>query len=263
MKAEFHPWYFPPVDRSPHRSWGNVIRYHASLPSTNTLGMQLLSDGAEEGTVVITDAQTQGRGQKGTIWTSSPGENLTVSLLLRPRQIEGRLFALTQVVAIALRDIIAALVPQEEVLIKWPNDILLNKRKVAGVLVENQWEGSLLKGSVIGMGINLNQVDFGKEIGQQATSLALVSGMPVDRKICLWSLLDRLEDEVTAMYRGEHPGRKYLSMLYGYQEPVPLKWKDGQGSYPVLGVNRHGHLAIQLSGGIRHFDLKEIEFILS
>lgn len=262
MKAEFHPWYFPPVDQIRNGSWGNVIKYRAALPSTNTLAMSLLSEGATEGTIVITDDQTQGRGQKGTVWKSSPGENLTFSLILRPQNIEHRLFALTQVVAIALRETILESCPGEEVLIKWPNDILLNKKKVAGVLAESQWEGTSLKGSVIGMGINLNQVSFEEEISHKATSLALETGNMIDKKSLLWNLLDHLEKRITGLYRGDHPGRTYLSMLYGYQEPVKVRWEDEEGEYPVLGVNSAGHVAIQLSHGIRHFDLKEIEFIL-
>ncbi|MDP5169945.1 MAG: biotin--[acetyl-CoA-carboxylase] ligase [Bacteroidia bacterium] len=246
----------------PQDGWGANLKYSTATPSTNSIAMDLLSQQVEEGTIVITDHQTQGRGQKGTSWLSSPGENLTFSIILRPQLIEQRLFALTQTIAIALREAIEPLCPDARVQIKWPNDILVNHKKIAGVLIESQWEGSKIKGSVVGIGLNVNQVDFPDEIIHKTTSLALINGKAFDRGSILWSVLLRLKIWYEKLIIGENPGRAYLSGLYGYQEAVALRWNDGEGKHQVLGVNALGHVAIQLSGRIRHFDLKEIEFIL-
>lgn len=246
----------------PPDGWGKNIHYSSVTPSTNSVAMQLLSQQAEEGTVVITDHQIQGRGQKGTSWVTSEAENLTFSVTLRPRFLEQRLFALTQAVAIALKEAVTPICPDALVQIKWPNDILINRKKVAGVLIESQWEGSKIKGSVVGIGLNVNQVDFPQEIIHKTTSLALVDGQALDRGPILWAILLRLRFWYEKLMMGENLGRAYLSGLYGYQEPVPIRWKDGEGKHQVLGVNTAGHVAIQLSERIRHFDLKEIEFIL-
>lgn len=249
-------------DNYPAEGWGGNIKYSSATPSTNSIAMDLLSRQADEGTIAITDHQTQGRGQKGTTWVTSAGENLTFSLVLRPQFIEQRLFALTQTVAIALKEAIQTFCPDALVQIKWPNDILINRKKVAGVLIESQWEGNKIKGSVVGIGLNINQVDFPQEIIHKTTSLALTNGRAFDRGPILWAILLHLQVWYQKLMMGENLGRAYLSGLYGYQEPVAIRWKDGEGKHQVLGVNAAGHVAIQLSERIRHFDLKEIEFIL-
>lgn len=249
-------------DAYPADGWGGSIKYSSSTASTNTIAMDLLSQQAEEGTIVITDHQTQGRGQKGTSWITSPGENLTFSVLLRPRFLEQRLFALTQAVAIALKEALQPHCPDALVQIKWPNDILIDRKKVAGVLIESQWEGSKIKGTVVGIGINVNQVDFPSDIIHKTTSLALTSGHAVEKGPLLWAILLRLRFWYEKLMQGENLGRAYLAGLYGYQEPVLIRWEGGEGKHQVLGVNVAGHVAIQLSERIRHFDLKEIEFIL-
>lgn len=246
----------------PSDGWGGNIKYSSTTPSTNSVAMNMLSQQAVEGTICITDNQTQGRGQKGTTWVTSAGENLTFSIVLRPQFIEQRLFALTQTIAIALKEAIEPYCPEALVQIKWPNDILVNCKKVAGVLIESQWEGSKIKGSVVGIGLNVNQVDFPEEMMHKTTSLALINGHAFERGPILWDIVTRLQFWYEKLIKGENPGRAYLSGLYGYQEPVSIRWKDGEGKYQVLGVNASGHVAIQLSERIRHFDLKEIEFIL-
>lgn len=256
-------WLFEGRERdSSPKSWGGKIKYSSATKSTNSVAMDLLSQQVEEGTIVITDHQTQGRGQKGTTWITSAGENLTFSVVLRPQFIEQRLFALTQAVAIALQEAIESYCPDALVQIKWPNDILIDRKKVAGVLIESQWEGSKIKGSVVGIGVNVNQVDFPKEIIHKTTSLALSNGHAFDRGPILWTILTRFKFWYEKLMGGENLGRAYLSRLYGYQEPVSIRWKEGEGKHQVLGVNALGHVAIQLSERIRHFDLKEIEFIL-
>ncbi|MDP5170256.1 MAG: biotin--[acetyl-CoA-carboxylase] ligase [Bacteroidia bacterium] len=240
------------------------FHYQRSLPSTNLLAMEKLAAGSQEGTIVLTDHQTRGRGQQGTTWESADAENLTFSIILRPVHIEHRLFALSKMVALAVQDALSAACPNEEVLIKWPNDILLNRKKVAGILIENQWEGGRIKGTVAGIGLNVNQVSFSSDLANKATSIALSTGHSFERKQLLWQLVASLEKWYETLYELSVNvlDRQYLSVLYGYHEPVAIRWEGGEGSYPLLGVNDRGHIAVQLPGEIRHFDLKEIEFLL-
>ena len=260
---EIPQWLFEGMERAdgafrPDRQ----IIYRAAMPSTNSLGMEKLSEGAPHGTVIITDDQQRGRGQQGTVWHSSPRENLTFSLILRPEIPASKLFALSMSVALALRDAVSRFCPRETVQIKWPNDLLLNRKKAAGILMESQWEGGKLRGTVIGIGVNVNQVDFPDDIRHRATSIARETGRSMDRGPLLWAILDCLDPWLAQLQSGSSPERVYVNALYGYHEPVPVRWADGEGSYPILGVNHQGHVAMQLPEGIRHFDLKEIEFIL-
>ncbi len=257
------PWLLaaPPVHEPP--LWlGRSLHYRPSVDSTNAWAMEQLAIGAEEGQVFLTDFQTRGRGQQGTLWESQASENLTVSLLFRPASMGHSLFSLSKVIALGVHQTISTLLPGAVVQIKWPNDLLVNGKKVAGILLESQWEGRKLRGTVAGIGLNVNQVAFSDAIQNRASSLASESGEAFDRPRVLWALLAGIEAWYELLSSTSRVDRAYLSALYGYQTPVALRWKEGEGNFPILGVNEAGHLAVQLPGGIRHFDLKEIEFLL-
>ncbi len=239
------------------------VVYRSAIPSTNSLAMTLLKEGAAEGTIVVTDHQTDGRGQKGSSWYASAGENLTFSLILRPQNLEKQLFHLSQAASLSLCEAIKNRCADADVRIKWPNDILMNRKKVAGILIESQWEGHAIKGTVVGIGVNVNQVSFPDGLRHPATSLRLACGRPMDRGQLIRDILERFSVLYERILHHISIERRYLNVLYGYQEPVALKWDSGEGRYPVLGVNEHGHVAIQLPEGIRHFDLKEIQFLLT
>ena len=259
---DIRPWLLaaPPVHHPP--LWlGRSLHYQSVVGSTNAWAMEQLAAGAEEGQVFLTDFQTQGRGQQGAHWESQPAENLTLSILLRPAGLSGALFSLSKVVALGVHQAVASLLPGAEVQVKWPNDVLVNRKKVAGILLESQWEGSRLKGIVAGIGLNVNQVSFSEAVQHKASSLAREGGAAFDRPGVMWKLLACIEGWYEQLQAPARVDRAYLGALYGYQTPVPLRWKEGEGSFPVLGVNAAGHLAVQLPGGIRHFDLKEIEFL--
>ena len=125
-----------------------------STRSTNTYLKELLEKdpSTEAYTIVSTDEQTGGRGQKGNTWESKPGQNLTISILLRPDMNaapKARNFDLNIVASLAVRDVLAEHLTRSKVEVKWPNDILVNHKKVAGILIENEFEGSELTLSLI------------------------------------------------------------------------------------------------------------------
>lgn len=250
------------IDRQPQRL-GQAAEWYAALPSTNSLAMARLGQGAEEGLLILTDDQQAGRGQQGNQWLVAPGQNLTFSVVLRPQRRPEGLFILSKVVALALHDLLRELLPQAEVLIKWPNDLLVDRKKIAGILIENQWEGGHLKGIVVGIGLNVNQAEFPPEIAGRTVSLRLATGQHWGRGEVLWRALQLLEGRYAQWEQAGNAAldRAYLQALYGYQEPVPLRWADGEGRYPILGISPHGHLVVQLSSGLRHFDLKEVTFL--
>lgn len=143
--------------------------------STNTYLRSLLSGGesVESYTIVTAHEQTAGRGQRGNHWESNPGENITLSILIRPEMGRATTYDLSIVAALAASAIIADAVEHKaEVKIKWPNDILIEERKIAGILIENEFAGSEIDSCIIGLGLNVAQERY-EIYHPEATSLAL------------------------------------------------------------------------------------------
>lgn len=166
------------------------VRYFAQIGSTNDEARAWLEAGAPAGAVVIADEQTQGRGRHHRAWRTPPGAAVALSVVLRP-QVE----ALPQIImmgALAVIETVEAVGVQHTAL-KWPNDVLVNGRKVSGVLAETVWSGDMLRGVILGIGVNVS-VDFaGSELEPTAISLMTELGAPVDRLTMLESLLARLD----------------------------------------------------------------------
>jgi BirA family biotin operon repressor/biotin-[acetyl-CoA-carboxylase] ligase len=155
------------------------VRIHLDeVNSTNNYARQLLHDSLPvEGTLITAAHQSAGRGQRQHTWESAPSDNITCSYILRPVFLAAdRQFALSAAVALAVYDAVAAVCPSsaDALRIKWPNDILIGTKKVAGILIENAVRGRNLDTSVVGIGLNVNQQAFSD--GLRATSLALAAG---------------------------------------------------------------------------------------
>ena len=173
---------------------GKRIHHFQTLDSTNSKAYELALNGAEEGEVVIAESQEKGKGRLGRQWFSPPFLNIYVSLILRPKIPPHRASLVTLMAAVATADAIrnfSGLLP----LIKWPNDILLRGRKVAGLLNEIHSEVDRIHFVILGIGINLNMDEkmFSKEIRNVATSLKIETGQVVSRKDFLQSLFLELE----------------------------------------------------------------------
>ncbi len=184
------------------------MEYHAEIGSTNDRARSALAEPGGEGLAIVADLQTAGRGRRGRTWISPAGANLLVSVAWRPR-IEPRLAGLLGVAAaLAVRDACATLVPDAELSIRWPNDLVdASGRKVAGLLVETALEGGEVTEVVVGIGINVNWLGSAMpaEIGDGATSLHDLLGAPVDRVDLLGRVLAALDAEARALERGESP----------------------------------------------------------
>ena len=173
---------------------GKTIHYFHSIDSTNSKAYQLALQGAEEGEVVIAESQVKGRGRLGRHWFSPSFLNLYLSVILRPQIPPHQASLITLMAAVATANAIqrySGLLP----LIKWPNDILLRNRKVAGLLNEIHSETDRIHFVVLGIGVNLNMDGkmFSKEIRGVATSLKREMGQTISRKAFLHSLLEELE----------------------------------------------------------------------
>jgi BirA family transcriptional regulator, biotin operon repressor / biotin---[acetyl-CoA-carboxylase] ligase len=174
---------------------GRELRVQAVLGSTNDAAMAAGSDGAPEGLCILADRQESGRGRSGRAWCSKGGVGLYTSVLLRPELPAHRLSCLTLLAGLAVLEAIRAVSPLQPRL-KWPNDILLDGRKTAGILAEMATEGSRVSRLVIGIGLNVNHQpeDFPPEVRPLATSLAQSLGRTLDRgevAAALYTALDR------------------------------------------------------------------------
>ena len=228
------------------------ISYFPTIGSTNDAASALAAGGAHEGAVVIAETQTAGRGRRGRRWCSPPGSGLYVSLVLTPcraRLAPDRAAALTTLAAgLALAEAVEAatgLRPD----IKWPNDLLVGRRKVAGILAEGvAGPARTIESIVLGYGINVGQTAFAPELGDRATSLELELGRPVDRAmLCAETLaacatryddlLDGRFDAILACWRARAPGSRGARVTWD----TP----SGRQSGITAGVDDHGALLVR------------------
>lgn len=155
------------------QSFGSRIRHEPVLESTNSFAKHLSDEEVAHGCVVIADHQTAGRGQYQRAWSSEPARNLTFSIVVCPQRSKG-VSLLKQVAALAVSDALRRL-KLRDVRVKWPNDVLVAHRKIAGILVEAVFKGATLSRVVVGIGLNVNQTRFPDDLQYLATSVALAS----------------------------------------------------------------------------------------
>ena len=174
---------------------GGAYEWHAACASTNDLAGAHAREGGPQGLVVATEAQTAGRGRIGRVWHSPPGENLSVSILLRPTRPAPEIPPLTLLAGAAVSRALARLGLSPR--LKWPNDVQLlvggGVRKVAGILTEMSSEGGRVGHVVVGLGLNVNTLAFPAELADRATSLRLVAGRAFDRAAVLAAVLEAFE----------------------------------------------------------------------
>lgn len=239
---------------------GKNIVFVPECPSTNDLAMKLLQQSsAIEGTVVITDCQTAGKGQRGNTWESEPSQNLTFSVLLKPTFLAIKdQFMLSIATCLAVHDY---LIKHSEaaIQVKWPNDVLANGKKIGGILIENQIQGNTLSSSVIGIGLNIGQLHFSMAT---ATSLALVTGRSYELVNELPTLLATLEARYMQLRQGSHSNllTDYLDALYLLGERHQFKTKDELFEGIILGIDATGKLMVKTAQGVRFFAVKEIAY---
>ncbi len=229
--------------------------------STNSLLAELVRHRQlPEGTALIASFQEQGRGYASNRWFSDPGCNLLVSILLCPRfLLPANQFFLNQAVSLAIARLIKELMPSALVHIKWPNDILLNGRKVAGILIENVIEGSHWEQAIVGIGLNVNQNKFPVDL-PFATSLHLESGLFFD----LTEVRSRLFAHMTATYLQLRNGHMmsiveaYNRQLFGRDEQRNFQTDLGSLTGTITGVTPQGALIVESKGRTRTFQFKEI-----
>lgn len=240
------------------------VRHFASIDSTNTLAMREAEEGQESGTVYIADEQTGGRGRGAHSWHSAPGSGLYVSILLRPRLAPADILWVSLATGLAVQQAIRE-VTSLTIDLRWPNDLLLSRRKLGGILTELNAEVTRVRHAVIGIGLNVHQPAFPPELASLATSLTIETGQDwsrqdllvaalrnVDREICRLTTQDL--DTVTADIRERLTAGS--SWVKGKQVVVTESdtfagITDGLDNRGFLRVRTPDGVRTVLSGGVR------------
>lgn len=240
---------------------GKNLVFVPECHSTNSLLMDLAQKTLQpEGTLVIAHQQSNGRGQRGNSWEAEPGKNLTMSLLLKPSFLAAKdQFALTIVVSLALTDYLIENL-NLNASIKWPNDLMIDTKKVGGILIENSLTGEFISQSVVGIGLNVNQQKFAVDT---ATSLALHTEREFELATELDLILSHLESRYLQLREGKISLLKqsYLQRLFWINEKRTFKTNEREFSGEIKGVDAAGRLAVDTHTGTSYFVIKEISFL--
>jgi BirA family biotin operon repressor/biotin-[acetyl-CoA-carboxylase] ligase len=231
------------------RFLGKPLHFFPTIDSTNTHAARLAREDAAEGTVVIADSQSGGKGRLGRSWVSPPGVNLYLSVILRPPVPAALVPQLNLLAAVAVAETIVqvcSLTPA----IKWPNDILLDGKKVCGILAEMQTEAGALRAVVLGIGVNLNAPlsAFPEDLRDKASSLFLVGGQTVERPAFTAALLTHLEKLYILWLEEGFPALRlrwehYAAGMIGRQ--ITVAAPEGTVAGTVLGLDSDGALLVQ------------------
>jgi BirA family biotin operon repressor/biotin-[acetyl-CoA-carboxylase] ligase len=223
------------------------MRLLASTTSTNDEAKRAAKLGAPHGATWVAEEQTAGRGRQRRAWWSLPGENLLFSVLLREGLAPRRLPQIALVAGLAVRDTVAR-AAGVEAMIKWPNDVLVGGKKIAGVLVEAITAGAQVEAVVVGVGINVHARRFPAEIAEHATSIALVAHDPPDRASVLADALASLEEDLHAITaRGLGLVRSRLEAADALRGQRVRRDSDDEGV--AVGIDDEGRLIIRRDDG--------------
>ncbi len=237
---------------------GKQIDLYPQVGSTNDLAREAGRKGAPEGLVILTDEQVRGRGRLGRTWTAPPSSSILCSILLRPRFSPQQAFYLTIAASLAIlraiRQIPVVGHPPSAVhaAIKWPNDVLLNGRKVSGVLCESDFSGGDWAFAIVGFGINVNLTrdSFG-DLRDRATSLSAELGHEIDRAALLATILTELESCYLSMQNGQFNPiyTEWAASLETLGKQVSVDYGREQITGQALRVERDGSLIIRMPDG--------------
>ena len=219
------------------------------VDSTQTVALALAADGATDGTVVVADSQAAGRGRRGRAWADEPGASQLATIVLRPRLEPSRLPGLSLAAGVAAAEALmraSGLAPR----LKWPNDVLVGGRKIAGILLESRVTDAGPITAILGIGVNLTQRVFPADLAARATSVWLASGRRVDREVVLAALLDALAEWRRRLeHRGFAPVRaRWRALSDTLGRTVTVDGVTGR----AVDIDADGALVVHDGGGRRH-----------
>lgn len=230
---------------------GSRIYYYPETDSTNIRIRQLADEGAPHGTLAVADMQTAGRGRRGRTWESPAGSSIYMSILLRPDLMPSAAPSLTLAMACSVAEGIMDC-EDVNVQIKWPNDVIINGRKLVGILTEMSTQVDYIEHVTIGVGINVNMTEFPDSIRETATSLQIETGHKVKRAKLIAAVMKRFEaDYEIFMKTGDLTGliEKYSGMLVNRDRDVRVLGAKETYTAHALGIDRSGELIVRREDG--------------
>lgn len=239
------------------------------LPSTNSYLAEIAAD-APHGTVVMAREQTAGRGQRGNSWEAEPGQNITLSLLLRPTGLHpARQFVISQAVSLAIVDMLQHFVA-EPVRIKWPNDIYVGDRKICGILIEHVITGSAIDRTVVGIGLNVNQTVFVSDAPNPVSLRQLEPKMVFDTealaRAMVTDIIRRVEEAIAAPVASTALSEEYFGRLWRNEgwHPYYDNIRKVDMMARIDGVDPSGIITLtdRADGVARQYAFKEITAVL-
>lgn len=236
----------------------------SAIDSTNTFLKQLSGEEQlSDYTVVVAESQTNGRGQMGTTWSSQPSKNLMASVIIDVSFLDTEnSFYISMATSLAISKALKSF-QIKNVKVKWPNDILADKRKISGVLIENVIKNNQLQGTIIGFGVNVNQLYFDNL--PSATSMQTLSGITYNLDEVLKSILKNLKLYIETLRAGRLEQIKIQYEAELFRKNKPSTFEDAEG-YRFIGfikgVSNSGYLQVVLEDDIvKEFDLKDVRLL--
>lgn len=240
-----------------------IIRLDEVDSTNNILSAKYLNRNLPEGSAVVALSQSKGRGLGQNKWHSEPGKNLTCSFVLYPEFLHpSKQFYIAKAVSLAVADLVGLY--SDKVSIKWPNDIYVDDKKIAGLLIENAIERNSIKSSVIGIGLNVNEKEFPKNL-PNPVSLMNITKTRHDLEEILENLINILEYRYSLLKNGDFGviDENYLSQLYRYRKMSLFEVNGKRIAGSIEGVEPTGELIFKNEKSeILHFGYKEIEYVI-
>ncbi|MEQ8470947.1 MAG: biotin--[acetyl-CoA-carboxylase] ligase [Marinoscillum sp.] len=240
---------------------GKKVEFLPECHSTNEQMLLRVRKADEpEGYVVHSDHQTRGKGQRGNAWISESGKNLLFSMLLRPKTLSIKhSYYLNLVAGLA---VVSTLEDEFEMKaeLKWPNDVYVNDKKIAGILVETSLIGHLVEYAVVGIGLNVNQKHFSLPF---ATSICMEKEVEVEREMLLEKIIAKLESYYLLLKASSYEKiiREYYDVMRWRGEVHQFADENGEFSGEIIGIDDIGRLLVKTFNELRRFEVKQITFL--
>ena len=230
---------------------GQRVYFYEEIDSTNTQAKRLAEEDAPSGTLVVSDCQVKGKGRRGRVWTSPKGEAIYMTILLRPQIRPDRASMVTLVMGLSVVQSIRNVLGLETS-IKWPNDVVLNRKKLVGILTEMSAQMDYIEYLVIGTGINANMTAFSEELKDKATSLRMEMGRPVNRAALIAESMKCFEKNYEIFEKTQDLSglmEDYQAVLANLNQPVRVLEPGHEYSGIARGINEKGELLVEREDG--------------
>ena len=234
-----------------HTKWaGKTVHFAKETDSTNEWCKRMSKEGAEHGTLAVAEFQSAGKGRLGRRWTAPEGSSVMMSILLRPEFEPQYASMLTLVMGLSVAQAVKEL--DVEVSIKWPNDVVVSRKKICGILTEMGLENGKIREVIIGIGINVNLEEIQDDLKDKATSLYLETGKKYDRNRVIGLIMEKFEKNYEKFVKTCDLSLMlddYNAMLANRSQPVHILDKLNPYEGIAIGIDREGELLVKVADG--------------